>query len=99
MFKPGHDKVEEVLLEGLAEPLIVPPMEGREGLGGGAMDVWGPFEGGSMNFLAVPDGVLVLVELPEEVVEPSCFVGDLLGDCEPSATSCPGIVVSYISHA
>lgn len=77
------------MLEGLAEPFIVAAMEGRECRVGGAMDGRELFEGGSIDFLAAPEGVFILVELPEETVEPSCFVGDLLGDYAQSATSCP----------
>ena len=59
---------------------MVRPKEGRE-VRGGAMEVRGPFEGGIMDFLVAPDEVLVRVELAEETVDPSGFVGDLLGDC------------------
>lgn len=72
--------------EGLAEPFIVPAIEGREGRDDGAIDGRGPFVGGNMDFPVAPDGVLVLVELPEETLEPSSFVGDLLGDYSLSAT-------------
>lgn len=59
---------------------MVPAIEGRDVLEGGAIDVCEPFVGGSIDFLAVLVGVPVLVEFPEEAVEPSCLVGDLLGD-------------------
>lgn len=73
------------MLEGLAVPLIVPAIEGREALEGGAIDVRGPLEGGNIDFRAVLDGVFARVELLDEAVEPSCLVGDLLGDFEQSA--------------
>lgn len=66
---------------------MVPAIEGRDVReGGGGMGVRGPFVGWSIGFLVVPDGVFVLVELPDEAVEPSCLVGDLLGDYRSSAT-------------
>ena len=77
------------MTDDLADPFIVPLIEGREVLGGGAIEVRGPFNGGTVDFLLAPAGVLVLVELPEEVVELSCFVGDLLGDWQASAIWCP----------
>ena len=71
----------DVALGGLAEPFIPPAMDGREGLdGGGAIELRGPFAGGNIDFRAMPAGVEALVEFPDEAVEPSCFVGDLLGD-------------------
>lgn len=36
--------------------------------------------GGTIDFLDVLNGVPVRGELPEDIVEPSCLVGDLLGD-------------------
>ena len=42
-----------------------------------------------MDFLVVPEGVLVRVELPEGTVETSCLVGDLLGDYADSVITCP----------
>lgn len=67
---------------------MVPAIEGRDVReGGGAMGVRGPFVGWSIGFLVVPAGVFVLLELPDEAVEPSCLVGDLLGDYRLSATS------------
>ena len=38
------------------------------------------FVGGIMDFRPDADGVPALVELPDEADEPSCLVGDLLGD-------------------
>ena len=79
-----RSKVEEWLDESFADPFIVPAREGRGARGGGAIDVRAPLAGGKIDFLEDPKGVFVLVELPEEAVELSCFVGDLLGDwnCE-----------------
>lgn len=65
------------MLEGRADPFMVPAMEGREG---GAIDGRGPLVGGSMDFRTVLAGVFVLEGLPGDAVEPSSFVGDLLGD-------------------
>jgi len=61
---------------------MVPAIEGRDVVEGGAIDVRGPFAGESIDFRAVLVGVPVLVEFPDETVEPSCLVGDLLGDYE-----------------
>lgn len=61
---------------------MVPAIEGRDVLEGGAMDVLGPLAGGSIGCRAVLVGVPVLEELADDTVEPSCLVGDLLGDCE-----------------
>ena len=69
-----------VWLGGLAEPFIVPAMDGRDALAGGPVNVRLGFEGGSMDFRVVVDGVPALVELPDEADEPSCLVGDLIGD-------------------
>lgn len=74
------EREEDVVLEGLAVPFMFPVIEGREDLEGGAIDVRGPLVGGSIDFLAVVDGVLARVELFDDVLEPSCLVGDLLGD-------------------
>jgi len=65
------------VLEGRAEPFMVPAIEGRDG---GAIDVRGPLVGSSAEFRKLPAGVFVLRVLPGDAVEPSCFVGDLLGD-------------------
>lgn len=72
------------LLEVLAEPFIVPAMDGS-----GALEVGNV--GGAMAsrlvLLPAVDGLGVLggevdwEVLPDEPVELSCFVGDLLGDC------------------
>lgn len=51
-----------------------------DGKGGGPIDVRLAFVGGRIDFRAVPDGVPIREELPDDAVEPSCFVGDLLGD-------------------
>lgn len=73
------DKDEEVWLEGLAVPFIVPAIDGRDALRGGPMDM--RFEGGSMDFRTVVRGIVGPgVALPDEVFEPSCLVGDLIGD-------------------
>lgn len=63
---------------------MVPAIEGRGALGGGPIEV--RFEGGSMDFRAVVGAVVVPgVDLPEEVDEPGCLVGDLSGDLDRSA--------------
>ena len=90
LLEGSRDNLEEDVLRGLAEPFIVVAKEGREFRGGGAMDVRGPFGGGTMEFLAVPEGVLVREELAVEAVDASGFVGDLLGDCAISALANSG---------
>ena len=63
---------------------MVPAIEGRGALGGGPIE--GRFVGGSMDFRAVVAAVVVPgIDLPEEVDELSCLVGDLLGDLDQSA--------------
>lgn len=74
------------MLEGRAGPFTVPAIEG---LGGGAIEVRGPLTGGSIDFRTLLDGVFVLEVLPDEAVEPSCLVGDLLGDYAISASLSP----------
>ena len=44
------------------------------------MEVRLVFAGGIMGLRLDADGVPALVELPDEADEPSCLVGDLLGD-------------------
>lgn len=44
------------------------------------MEVRLVFAGGKMDFRLDAEGVPALVELPDEADEPSCLVGDLLGD-------------------
>lgn len=44
------------------------------------MEVRLVFAGGIMDLRLDADGVPALVELPDETDEPSCLVGDLLGD-------------------
>ena len=81
LSKGPRDTDEDVWLEGLVEPFMVPAMEGRGALGGGPIEV--RFVGGSMDFRAVVGAVVVPgVDLPEKVVEPGCLVGDLSGDLE-----------------
>ena len=55
-------------------------IEGREVRAGGPMELRLVFAGGIMDFRPDADGVPALVELPDEADEPSCLVGDLLGD-------------------
>lgn len=59
---------------------MVLAIDGREVRAGGAMDVRLVFAGGKMDFRPDADGVPALVELLDEADEPSCLVGDLLGD-------------------
>ncbi len=72
------------LLEVLAEPFIVPAMDGSGALEVG--NVGGAMES-RLDLLPAVDGLGVLggevdwEVLPDEPVELSCFVGDLLGDC------------------
>ena len=81
------------LLAWFPDPFIVPAIDGRgafeaeEDKDGGPIEVRLVFEGGSIDFRAVLDGVPVLEEVPDEAVDPSCFVGDLLGDLKKSACS------------
>ena len=44
------------------------------------MEVRLALAGGKMDFRLDAEGVPALVELPDEADEPSCLVGDLLGD-------------------
>ena len=44
------------------------------------MEVRLVFAGGIMDFRPDADGVPALVELPDEADDPSCLVGDLVGD-------------------
>lgn len=84
LFEGPRDKDEDVWVDGLTEPFIVPAIEGRGALGGGPIEV--RFVGGSMDFRAVVGAVVVPgVDLPEELDEPSCLVGDLFGDLDQSA--------------
>lgn len=55
-------------------------IEGREVRAGGPIEVRLAFAGGKMDFRPDAEGVPALVELPDEADEPSCLVGDLLGD-------------------
>lgn len=72
------------MLEVLAEPFIVPAMDGSGALEVG--NVGGAMES-RLDLLPAVDGLGVLggevdwEVLPDEPVELSCFVGDLLGDC------------------
>lgn len=62
---------------------MVPAIEDRGALGGGPITFL--FVGGSMDFRAVAGAVVVPdVDLPEEVDEPACLVGDLFGDLDQS---------------
>ena len=71
-------------MDGLVEPFMVPAIEGRGALGGGPIEV--RFVGGSMDFRAVVEAAVVTeVDLPKELDEPSCLVGDLFGDLDQSA--------------
>lgn len=64
-------------------PFILPTIEGRETLPedieGGAMDILLGLPADTEGFASIEE-VLVPDALPEEVREPSCLVGDLLGD-------------------
>jgi hypothetical protein len=78
---------------------MLPAIVGREG---GAIDVRGPLVGGSIVFCPLPAGVFVLEGVPGDAVKPSCFVGDLLGDCGLSVMlstfafeSCPLQKIAY----
>ena len=55
-------------------------IDGREVRAGGPIELRLGFAGGIMDFRPDADGVPALVELPDEADEPSCLVGDLLGD-------------------
>ena len=55
-------------------------IDGREVRAGGPMEVRLVFAGGNIDFRPDADGVPALVELLDEADEPSCLVGDLLGD-------------------
>ena len=59
---------------------MVLAIDGRELRAGGPMEVRLVFAGGIMDLRLDADGVPALVELPDETDEPSCLVGDLLGD-------------------
>lgn len=62
----------------------MPAIEGRGALGGRPIEV--RFVGGSIDFRAVVGAVVVPgADLPEDVDEPSCLVGDLFGDLDQSA--------------
>ena len=63
-------------------------MDGREVLAGGPIDVRLDLEGGSMELRVVVDGVPALVALPDEADDPSCLVGDLLGDLKTISLVC-----------
>ena len=82
----GPRDIAEFWLVDFDNPFIVPIIEGRgalelEGSGdGGAMDIRFGLEGGSRDFRPVLEGVPFLEEVPDDAVEPSCLVGDLLGD-------------------
>ena len=72
---------------GLADPLILPPREGRAARfievvdAGGAMEGLLGLPGGSIDFRgAEMEGVPVRLDVLEVAEEPSCLVGDLLGD-------------------
>lgn len=69
------------MLEVLAEPFIVPAMDGSGALEVGKMV--GAMESRLVlvEGLGVREGELDWEVLPDEPVELSCFVGDLLGDC------------------
>ncbi len=77
--------MEDVWLEALAKPFVVPAMDCRDVLGfeekvGGPMDVRGALVAVVDVLFAVGGAILRDVELLDEVLDPSCFVGDLLGD-------------------
>ena len=79
LFEGPRDKDVDVWVDGLNEPFMVPAIEGRGAIGGGPIEV--RFVGGSMDLRAVVRAVVVPgVDLPEELDEPSCLVGDLFGD-------------------
>lgn len=69
------------MLEVLAEPFIVPAMDGSDALEVG--NVGGAMESRLVlvEGLGVREGEVDWEVLPDEPVELSCFVGDLLGDC------------------
>jgi len=63
---------------------MVPAIDGRDGLRG--CNVGGAIESRlvllpTVDGLGVLEGVVAWEVLPDEPVELSCFVGDLLGDC------------------
>ena len=64
-------------------PFIVPTIEGREALAkefeGGAIDILSDLPLGA-GFIFVAEEVLMRETLPDEALDTSCFVGDLLGD-------------------
>ena len=73
------DNDEDVWLDGLVEPFIVPAIDCREPLGGGPIEVL--FVGRSKEFRAVSGAVVFArVELLGRVDGRGCFVGDLVGD-------------------
>lgn len=72
-----------VWLDGLTEPFIALAMDGRDTFAGGPIDVRLGLEGVSIDFRVVEEGVPALVELFDEADDPSCLVGDLLGDYTP----------------
>ena len=83
LFEGPRDKDEDVWMVGLDEPFMVPAIEGRGALCGGPIEV--RFVGGSMDFRAVVGAAVVPgVDLPEELDEPGCLVGDLFGDLDQS---------------
>ena len=84
LFAGPRDEDEDVWLDGLAEPFMVSAIEGRGALGGGPIGV--RFVGGSIDFRSLVGAVVVPgADLPEEVDEPSCLVGDLFGDLDQLA--------------
>ncbi len=78
-------------------------MDGREvfklGIGGGPIDVRIPGPAKLWRGLTDPgvgleptEGVIVLgVEAPDAPAEPSCFVGDLVGDCSTRVSDVTGM--------
>lgn len=73
------DNDEDVWLDGLVEPFMVPAIDGRGPLGGGPIE--GLFVGESKDFRAVSGAVVVSgAELLESADEAGCLVGDLVGD-------------------
>lgn len=84
LFEGPRDIDGDVWPDGLAEPFMVPAIEVCSALEGGPMEV--RFVGGSTDFRTVVGAVVVpRVDLPEEVNELSCLVGDLVGDLDRSA--------------
>lgn len=103
LFVGARDETVDVCPGALAEPFMVPTIDWRDDLGLAESTEGGPIEERFARLVAADSfcvaEVVVFggVAFPDEAVELSCLVGDLLGDCTNISVSILSIVSRLIS--